>query len=360
MVEDLEERRSALKQQRNILSYFILKASIIKQLIFFVYLSFSSYGQNDSLPYTLYKDNIVLYSDIGYSSAPFTINYDFTSDIDKIKYKNNFRTIIGLGICYKWLAIRLGIPLPGYFKPVSRFGKTIPINLGIDFTIKKIFCDLDFRYYQGYAIKDALRWNNSLNDLKPNEILSQQKSISVSANAWYFNNKDFKISVVGGKTGHYDKEVKTWYLKNTVNGFGVGNDKTTLIPQELTDSLNSKTSSSFYSAFDIGIVPGYAYVNKINNWQFSILAGLGGVLQSKFYEVNDNVRTAIGLAPRYDIRIVGGYTVPKYFVFLVTDFDNKSIRYNELVMRQSFYNIKIVGGIRFVDEKKKNHKNNKM
>ncbi|MFN5879752.1 MAG: hypothetical protein ACK44B_12845, partial [Flavobacteriales bacterium] len=139
-----------------------MKASIIKQLIFFVYLSFSSYGQNDSLPYTLYKDNIVLYSDIGYSSAPFTINYDFTSDIDKIKYKNNFRTIIGLGICYKWLAIRLGIPLPGYFKPVSRFGKTIPINLGIDFTIKKIFCDLDFRYYQGYAIKDALRWNNSL------------------------------------------------------------------------------------------------------------------------------------------------------------------------------------------------------
>jgi hypothetical protein len=360
MEEVQEELRNVLKLLKNILSYFTLKASKNNRLIFVLLLSFSSFGQSDTLPYTLYKDNVVLYSDLGYSSAPFAIKYDFQQGIDKIKYKNNFRTILGFGICYKWFALRLGIPLPGYFKPVSKFGKTTPVNLGVDFTIKKTFCDLDFRFYEGYAIKDAIRWNDSLSELRPHDILSQARSVSVSANVWYFHNKDFKMSVVRGKTGEYNREVKTWYLKNTINGFGVGNDKGSLIPVQLKDSLNSKTGSAYFSAFDLGVIPGYAYVNKINNWQFSILAGLGGVVQGKFYSVNGGVRSTLGLAPRYDIRIIGGYTVPKYFLLLVTDFDNKSIRYNDLVMRQSFYNIKIVGGIRFIDEKKERTKKNKI
>lgn len=337
-----------------------MKASRNNWLGLVLFLSFSAFGQNDTLPYTLYKDNIVLYSDLGYSSAPFSIKYDFEPGIEKIKYKNNFRTILGFGICYKWFALRLGIPLPGYFKPVSRYGKTTPVNLGVDFTIKKTFCDLDFRYYEGYAIKDALRWNDSLNELRPHDILPKARSVSISGNVWYFHNKDFKMSVVRGKTGEYEREVKTWYLKNTINGFGVGNDLGSIVPQQLEDTLNSKTASSFYTAFDIGVVPGYAYVNKINNWQFSILAGLGGVVQGKFYAVNGGVRSTLGLAPRYDVRFVGGYTVPRYFLFLVTDIDNKSIRYNDLVMRQSFYNVKIVGGIRFVDDKKIRSKNKKI
>ena len=129
-----------------------------KIILCFGFLPFGLLCQNDTLPYTLYKNKVVLYSDIGYTSAPFSMHYNYNNTVDKLKYKNNFRTILGFGICYKWFALRIGIPLPGYFKPVSSFGKTIPLDLGFDFTIKKTFFDIDIRSYRGYAILDAYKY----------------------------------------------------------------------------------------------------------------------------------------------------------------------------------------------------------
>lgn len=310
-------------------------------------------GQKDTLPYTLFKDKIVLYSDLGYSVAPFSIHYDFNSDIDKLKYKNNFRTMLGLGVSYKWFNLRISLPLPGSFKPVSKYGNTVHYDLGFDFSIKRTFCDVDLRNYKGYSIKNANKWNDTLNDLHPNDIKKDINTVSFSTNVWYFHDRNFKMSALKGKTGHYERELKTWYLKSTFNIFGVGNNSMSIVPIELTDSLNTKTSSRILSSIDFGVIPGYAYVNRINNWQFSILAGIGGVVQGKYYAAEQIERVVVGLAPRYDIRLIGGYSVPRYFVFLVTDFDNKSIRYADFVYRQSFYTIKLVAGIRLDSKKEK-------
>lgn len=312
----------------------------------------------DTVPYTLFKDKLVLYSDLGYASAPFSIKYDFSQGVDKLKYRNNFRTILGLGMAYKWFALRLGFPLPGDVKPVSRFGKTSPFNLGLDFTIKKTFIDLELRRYQGYVIKNAKKWNDTLDDLHPNDIRKNTIALSLSANAWYFHNKHYKMSALRGKTGHYEGIVKTWYIKSTFNIFGIGNETESIIPLELIDPANSKTGANVLSSADFGAIPGYAFVNKINNWQFSIMAGFGAVIQIKYYE-NDDVnisRSFLGLAPRYDIKLIGGYTVPRYFIFVVTDFDNKSIRFNDFFYRQSFYYIKLVGGVRLDAKKREKRK----
>lgn len=306
----------------------------------------------DSVPYTLFNDKLVLYTDIGYASAPFSIKYDFGPEVKRLRYRNNFRTILGLGVTYKWFALRLGFPLPGDVRPVSRYGKTSPFNLGLDFTIKKTFLDIELRRYQGYVIKNAKKWNDTLDDLHPNDIRKNTTALSLSLNAWYFHNKYYKMSALRGKTGHYEGIVKTWYIKSTFNIFGIGNESSSIVPIELIDSTNTKTGANILSSIDFGAIPGYAFVNKINNWQFSIMAGFGAVIQAKHY-ANDNVnRTFLGLAPRYDIKLIGGYTVPRYFIFLVTDFDNKSIRFTDLYYRQSFYYVKIVGGVR-LDAKKR-------
>ena len=315
-----------------------------------------SFPKRDTTPYTLFKDRWIFYADLGYASAPFSIKYTFYESIDKLKFLNNFRTILGVGVSYKWFALRLGVPLPGNVRPISKYGKTIPFNLGFDFTVKKTFCDVDFRNYQGYVIKDAKNYKETLTNLKPNEIRGNTNATSFSANVWYFHDKHFKMSALRGKTGHYDREVKTWYVKTSLNIFGINNGNSSIVPQELLDSTNSKVASSSLSSVDIGIIPGYAYVNKINNWQFSVIAGLGGAIQSKFYASEGTTRGFLGLSPRIDFRFIGGYTVPRYFVFIVTDFDNKSIRFNEFVYRQSFYSVKIVGGIR-LDPKEKKSKN---
>ena len=255
--------------------------------------------------------------------------------------------------------MRLGIPLPGNVRPISRFGSTVHYDLGVDFTVKKTFCDIDIRNYKGYAIKNATSWNDTLNDLHPNDIRPATNAVSFSANVWYFHDHNFKMTALKGKTAHYNREVKTWYIKSSLNIFGVGNGNNSLVPVELIDTLNTKTGTNVISSIDLGFIPGYAYVNKINNWQFSAIAGLGAAIQGKFYNVDNVTRGFLGLAPRYDIKLIGGYSKPNYFLFIVTDFDNKSIRFSDFVYRQSFYSVKLVGGWRLdVKEKEKKKRKN--
>jgi hypothetical protein len=357
MVADQVEHKNEKKLPKNMRLSLVWKAFCIKPLVLCVALSsFStSFSQvkKDSLPYRLFNDKIVLYSDFGYTGAPFTLKYPFQDGVDNLHYKNNFRAILGLGGSYKWFSMRVGIPLPIEIRSAGRFGHTLPINLGVDFTIKKTFFDVDFRNFKGYAIKDAYTWNDTLTKLKPNDIRSSTSTNSFSINVWYFHNKDFKMQALRGRNGHYEKSVHTWYLRNTFNVFGVGNQDQPVIPVQFKDSLNTKLSASSFGAVDIGVIPGYAYVNRVNNWQFSFLAGVGGVVQTKFYTVDGVSRSFTGLQPRYDIRFIGGYSEPRYFVFLVTDFDNKSIHFNSLIYNQTFYTLRLVGGIRLEPKEKK-------
>ncbi len=321
-------------------------------LFFLLYLNSIAHCQSDTLPYSLFNKQWVVYTDPGFTTAPFSVSYPYSNEVSKLRYRNNYRTILGIGASYKWLALRIGIPLPGYTRPVAKYGGTNPFNIGFDFTFKKVYCDVDLRYFKGYAIENAYLWNDSLTSTSPNDIRSSTEVSSFSSNVWYFNHKDFKMAALKGKTGHYNQKVHTWYLKNTLNIFGVRNDNDPIIPNDLYDPKKPQTQAAFYSAADIGIIPGYAYVDRIKNWQFSLMGGLGGVIQSKFYGGPVTTRGFLGLAPRYDIRFLGGYSVPDYFIFLLTDFDNKSIRFGDLIYRQNFYSIKIVAGKRFPIRKK--------
>jgi hypothetical protein len=57
---------------------------------------------------------------------------------------------MGLGCTYKWFALRLGFSLTKNLKPASKFGNTSYIDLGIDFPIKKMYFEFDFRNYNTY------------------------------------------------------------------------------------------------------------------------------------------------------------------------------------------------------------------
>lgn len=313
----------------------------------------------DSLPYERYKNKIVLYSDFGYTTAPFSIKYDFNSDINKLKYRNNYNPILGLGVCYKWFALRLNFALPISEHKEAKYGNTKAYNLGFDFTLKKVFCDVDFRNYKGYVIKHANKWDSNFSSVNPNQHLPNINAISFSINTWYFHNKHFKMAAVKGKTAHFTKRVHTWYIKNTFNIYGIGNENNSVIPTLLFDSTNTKTKSESYTAIDLGVIPGYAFGNRINNWQFTGLLGFGAVVQNKFYSIDNYARSFLGLAPRFDIRFIGGYSKPHYFIFLLTDFDNKSIKFNSLKYSQTFYSIKLVAGVRLDDKEDREKKRQK-
>lgn len=307
--------------------------------------------KTDSLSFVTFDDKWVVYSDYGFGTAPFSIKFQQADGSTKrVKYRNNYRTILGLGFSYKWIALRLGIPIPGNFRPISRFGRSTNFNLGFDFSFRKFYFDFDARNMEGYAAQDAFQWNDTLDQLRPNALYPLANNLSISLNTFYFQNKHFRIQPILGKTAYYTKPVRTFYIKSTINIHGAGNNQA-LLPTELIDPSNSKLATPTLSAVDIGFVPGYALVGLHKNWQFSALAGFGPVVQAKFYQVGSFSRGFLGIAPRYDIRFVGGYNVPSWFVMLVTEFDNKSIRFNDLGYRSSFYSIKLVGGYRFLESK---------
>ena len=347
---------SLMKKMFNRFSFAIVLFTLFSSFIFTVF------GQenhlidikSDSLPYELYNHKVILFSDFGYASAPFSLRYNYPGEVEKLKFRNNYQSVLGFGFCYKWLTIRLFKRLQQSTKSEEKFGTTKHAGLGITFSIKNTYWDIDLRSFTGYAIKSAYKWNDTLsNEVNPNDIRTNTVAGSFRANGWYFDNKDFKMDAVFGKRGRFTKSVKSFYLKGSFNIYGVSNGNESIIPSELIDIQNSKTASPFYSAIDLGVLPGFAYANNIKNWQFSTMVGLGGVIQNKFYNSNGNLRANIGLAPRYDIRFIVGYTVPRYFIFLLSDIDNKSIRFNSLVYRQSFYSLSLVGGIRLDTKKEK-------
>ncbi len=287
---------------------------------------------------------------MGFHSAPFSLKDNYGLDVNKLKYKNNLKIALGFGFSYRWFALRIGFALPGNILAESRYGNTDYFDIGLKFNIKQTFCNIDFRSYSGYAIKDAYKWNDTLTELTPNDIRPNTRSASISANVWWFLSKNFHMKAVQGKAGHFTGESKTWYFKTSLNYFGISNDFGPLVPKELADT-SDRINARTIGAIDLGVIPGYAYGNRINNWQFAVFAGIGGVIQSKFYTKGDITRGFLGIAPRVDLRLMGGYSKPRYFVLLATNFDIKSIKIQDLSYNQTFYNIKLIGGIRIHTKK---------
>lgn len=310
-------------------------------------------AQESTAAYERYSDQCVWFGDLGYSTAPLSIKIPEMKGIDRVYLRNNSRLIIGVGFSYKWLTLRLSSGLLGNLRPLSRYGKTKYFDFGVDFTMKKRFYfDIDFHTYKGYTYKNALRWNDTLNELRPNIYDSTLVAASFSLNTWHFRSDEFNMPSFKGKTGMYKRDIATWYIRYTVNYYGFGND-TGIIPLELRDSTKSITGAKTLAAFDFGAIPGYAMVKRYKNMQFGLMAGIGGTIQAKVYVRPDFTRGYLGLSPRVDFKVTAGWNKPRWFAMLVTDFDNKGIAFRHLKYRQTFYTVKFVAGIRLDKKDKK-------
>ena len=293
-----------------------------------------------------------MYSDLGYNANPFSLQGNFNQQLTDLSYKNNFSPFLGLGFAYKWFHLRVGFPIIGNVRSASKFGQTTQYNFAYDLTYKKVWYDLEFKSTFGYALKNAGQFDTTASTQKPHMILPNVRSFNVMMNGWYFHNPEFQMNGLLGKRAHYTKEILTWYLKGTINYFGSAHKNGSLIPAQLQNQEVPMQNLHQLQAFDFGAIPGLAYVNRKNNWQLGGWFGLGPVVQIKGYETPTNSKLLLGIAPRFDMRMMGGYSSDERFFFLVTDFDNKSIRYNELNYRQLYYAIKFVAGFRFGVSKK--------
>lgn len=279
-----------------------------------------------------------MYADIGYNVNPFNISYPNLSTVNALAYKNNFSPFLGLGFAYKWFHLRLGFPVLGNLRPANKYGKTTQYNFSYDLTFKRIWYDLELKSTFGYALKT------------PSLTFPDVYALNFMSNAWYFHNPEFQMNGLLGKRAHYTQQIITWYIKGTVNYFGSANRNGGLIPEDFQDHQQPITTLTELKAFDFGAAPGVAYVNRKKNWQIGGWAGLGPVLQIKGYATPTFSKANIGIAPRYDLRLMGGYSSDEKFFFIVTDFDNKSLRFDEFEYRQIYFAWKFVAGYRFKEK----------
>lgn len=307
-----------------------------------------NFAQKDStLAYKTFKRCLVAYFDVGYRSAPFTIYYPFTNDINKLQFKNNFQPAMGIGGSYSWVSFRIGFSLPFNLRSVAKYGDTKFLDLGIDFTLKRTFWDLDYLRSVGYSIINANKFNDSLNSGNPNDIRAATNLNYIGLNMWYFPDKNFKMTYFRGKAGHYERQVLTWYIKSSINSYGINNGTNNLIAENLIDTANTKTGTSAMSAFDIGAIPGVAYVNRIKNWQFGAMFGIGPMTQVKSYVLDGENKTFSGLVARYDFKVIGGYSKNNFFAMFESQWNNKTISFDNFKFKMYYYNLKISIGYRF-------------
>lgn len=318
---------------------FILK----KLVLFFILLNvfFNATAQKDSLPYTLFKEKILFYQDLSFSTTPIVISGEFKKNIQTITYINNPRLMLSIGGTYKWLSGRLSVAIFGNMLSIKEYGKTSQFNLGFNFTVRKNYFEVDLTTAKGYAVLNSDQWSS--NKLQK---LPEMNTVDLGLKTWYFHNKFLKMELLKGRIGHYNKQIMSFYAKSAFNIFNLNNSSNSIIPSQLIDSLNTKTLSNNFSSIELSLIPGFAYVNRKNNWQYSLLIGVGGALQLKNFNTELTNRTFVGLAPRFDFRINGGYNTPQYFSFLSVEYDNKSVSFDEMSYYQNYISVNLTVGVR--------------
>lgn len=314
--------------------------------------------ENDTLPFQLFKDRVILYSDLGVNFAPFSISDEFGHGVSRLNFRHNLKMSMGLGISYRWFALRVGFTLPGNLLSTKKYGESKAFDVGLKFHAKQTFWSVDFRNYLGYSIKNASAWNDTLSAETPNDIRPNTNAANFAVNSWWLINKKFNMKAVLGTTGHFTRTSKSWYIRTTLNFWGVSNPGNGLIPDSLQTDRD-RTRANTYGAIDLGVVPGYAYGYRKNHWQITAFGGLGAVIQTKYYSKGEeSPKGFLGVAPRMDFRIIGGYSKPKFFVLLSGDFDvkwmwiEKNMQYS-----QSFFDVRLIAGFRLHTKRSRESEN---
>lgn len=320
--------------------------------LLFLILGSTIFAQTDSSSYTLYRDRLVLHTSLSINDAPFSIKGSF-KNATGLKYRSNLNLTHGIGVAYKWFALNLNYKIPGYLRSTEKYGKTKYFNLGLKFNLKHWYFSLNGYLYVGYAIPDLSNFSDTLNVSSAGYYLNNNlTSFSVDLNAYYFFSKDLNMRSAMGIVGRYTRAAKGLYLRMTASYQSLADDQF-LIPQVTVNSEKSLYTSSSIGAMGIGAIPGYAYLNNINGWQFGVFAGLGLILQAKSYTYSTTTRSFLGISPRLDFSTQGGYNVENWFLMLSSSFNQRYFGFNKFKFNQYYYYIKLTYGYRFKRSKHK-------
>ncbi len=132
------------------------KYKMLYMSILFLFITFLSFTQKDTIFTIAFKDNFIIYNDLGFNIAPFNFEINRNKLPIRAKFRNNIHDFYGLGCNYKWFSARFSIQLPGSIKSTEKYGYSKYFHLGFDFTYKKVFFDVDYLPLSRLCINECL------------------------------------------------------------------------------------------------------------------------------------------------------------------------------------------------------------
>jgi hypothetical protein len=260
-------------------------------------------------------------------------------------YRINHGLILGVGGSYKWFSLRLSYMIVNNLEDKQKYGTTKYFGAHLGFPYKNTYSEINFLRFGGYVLINA---DKKIENYPEKRIIYPQIStLDITASSYYFFNPNFSINPVLGRSGNYKTQTTSWYLKGCIGYYRINHSDSTLIPAAFYPVLNDKQLAEKIKTISFGLVPGFAYVNRLKNWQFSGVAGFGVNFQSKSYETEALKRNFIGVSPRLDVKINVGYNPEDWFIMLNSELDYEHISFYKLLYGNPLFNVKLTGGYRF-------------
>lgn len=310
--------------------------------------------KDSSIHYNLYKRRWIIDIGTGFNSTHLSYNLKYDGH-GKVNMIPNTPFVFQAGVHY--LGVRLGLTfkLPVNTLNPKLYGKSNYLNLDLGFAIKRINFAVDINYFKGFAYLNQ-QAADTVALTEKHGIHPDYTTATVGLHVRYFFRKGFHYKAFQGKVADYKRSSLSPYIYGYLGGIGISNEKNYLLSDFQRTVSEDNSNMNRLGSFELGAIPGLAYVYKKDWFQGGILAGFGPLLQVKSYKTPDNSRGFLGLSTRTDLMLVLGVQKTKWFLNLSGEFQFRRINIKNINFQQYYFDVRLSGGYRFKEKTRKKKK----
>ena len=305
----------------------------------------------DSSHFELYKRRWIVDLATGFNSTHLSYNLKY-NNLGKVNMIPNTPFVLQTGVHYLGVRIGLTFKLPVNTLNVNEYGRSSYFNFDLAFALKRLNFAFDIKYFEGFAFLNQQQIDTAFIPSK-HGIHPHYATITSGVHMRYFLKKNFNYKASLGMVGDFKKSTFSPYIYGYIGGTSISNNRDYLLADfQRTDSIDNSNMTQL-GAFELGTIPGLAYVYRKNWFQGTIMAGFGPLVQVKSYQTPIHSRGFLGLNTRTDLIVVAGIQQTKWFLNLSGEFQFRRINIKNINFQEYFFDVRLCGGYRFREKERK-------
>jgi hypothetical protein len=265
-----------------------------------------------------------------------------------IRYAPNTTPSIGLGAYYYNLGGVLTVRLM-YNKEVRnlRYGETKSFDLQFNGYGPRFSTDLIYQSYKGFYLSNPALFIPNWSSGQPFPQLPNLHIHNIGVNLYYiFNHYKFSYQAAFIQTKRQKKDAGTFLLMTSLWLSDFDNDSI-LVPEPIRPELGGRTGFEAGKFYTLALMPGYAFTKVHNRFFGTGSISLGPGIQYRKYQLEGDTQDNIGLQPRINVRVAGGYNGENFISGLSVVLDRVTSNFENINIRTNTNNLKLFVAYRF-------------